>query len=472
MQIISRPYMMMLVLLTSLTWAVGISAADNSDLVPQFQGGDSVCFIGDSITHGGLYHSDVLLFYATRFPDRHFEAHNCGLSGDSAGGAVNRFSWDIGPHKPTIVTIMLGMNDVNRGIYGKDKTGPAIEKQRAAALDAYVANMAKLSGLLSAVGCKQVFILPSIYDQTGNQPTPCNYGVNDALGRCGQIGSTLASRVQGYVVDFYGPMTKINAAGQAKDPSFTLVGKDRVHPGEIGHLVMAYTFLKAQGMSATVSEMAINANTPSAIKQSNCTITGLKSDRGCIEFECLERALPLPVPDGAAKALEMVPLMDELNREMLVVTDLASGQYEILIDGQPVAQKSAAELAAGVNLASIKTTPQYKQALKVKELNDKRHLLISQKLRTIAAVQHFVINRADPKPSGAEGEQRTLDAQMEKNRKNKFDYGIMQIETYRKHKPSEQQIRAEAADAWKAMYLANQPRPHRFLVRPMTASKS
>jgi hypothetical protein len=35
-----------------------------------FTDGDKVCFIGNSITHGGKYHSLIYLYYLTRFPEK------------------------------------------------------------------------------------------------------------------------------------------------------------------------------------------------------------------------------------------------------------------------------------------------------------------------------------------------------------------------------------------------------------------
>ncbi len=441
-----------------------VGAAENTTPV-QFQNGDSVCFIGDSITHGGLYHSDILLFYATRFPDRRFETHNCGLSGDSAGGALNRFAWDIEPCKPTVATLMLGMNDVNRGLYAKDKTGEEVEKQRKGAIDGHIANMTQLAERLTKMGGKLIFITPSIYDQTGNQETPNLFGVNDALITCGKAGGALAEKFGGGVVDFNSLLSSINAEWQKKDPSFTIVGGDRVHPGEPGHLLMAYAFLVAQKVPSSVAEIGVDAASGAATKQVNCAVSGVKAENGGVSFECIEKALPFPVPDGARKALEMVPFMEKLNQEILALEGLASGTYEILIDGQSVGERSAEELKAGVNLADNKKTPQWQQAAKVKELNDKRHKLISERLRTIAAVRHFVINSAKPKPADDEAVRKLVEARMEQARKDKFAYGVWQIETYFKYLPDAKAIEKEADDAWKAMYAANQPQPHRYEIR-------
>jgi len=125
-------------LVIGLVLAAATRAAETPVL--QFQKDNRVCFIGDSITHDGPYLSYVYLFYATRFPDRRWEIYNAGGGGGTADGAVRRFDWDIAANKPTVASILLGMNDVNRGLYGPDKRGAEIEKQREATLNQYAAN--------------------------------------------------------------------------------------------------------------------------------------------------------------------------------------------------------------------------------------------------------------------------------------------------------------------------------------------
>ena len=38
--------------------------------IPRFEEGERVVFVGNSITHGGHYHSFIWLYYMTRFPDK------------------------------------------------------------------------------------------------------------------------------------------------------------------------------------------------------------------------------------------------------------------------------------------------------------------------------------------------------------------------------------------------------------------
>jgi lysophospholipase L1-like esterase len=78
--------------------------------------GDTVVFYGDSITEQRLYTGDIENFLLTRYSARKVRFINSGVGGDKvsggwAGPVDLRLSRDVFPYKPTVVTIMLGMND-------------------------------------------------------------------------------------------------------------------------------------------------------------------------------------------------------------------------------------------------------------------------------------------------------------------------------------------------------------------------
>ena len=47
--------------------------------IPRFEEGERVVFVGNSITHGGHYHSFIWLYYMTRFPDKPITIMNAGI---------------------------------------------------------------------------------------------------------------------------------------------------------------------------------------------------------------------------------------------------------------------------------------------------------------------------------------------------------------------------------------------------------
>jgi len=80
------------------------------------KGGDTVVFYGDSITEQNLYNQYVELYTATRFPHMRVHFYGAGVGGDrvsgGGGGPIDqRLERDVYSEKPTVITVMLGMND-------------------------------------------------------------------------------------------------------------------------------------------------------------------------------------------------------------------------------------------------------------------------------------------------------------------------------------------------------------------------
>jgi len=439
---------------------------------PKFQNSDRVCFIGDSITQQAHYHTQILLFYATRFPQMRLTTWNCGLAGDSAAGAVRRYAWDIAPRKPTVATIMLGMNDVGRSLYAEDKSGPQVEARRRQAIGSNTNNMGKLVGLLAQDGARIILITPSLFDQTGNQKTERLFGVNDALKACGEAARNLAHQHKQGFVDFNGPMEDMNKTGQGRDPNFTIVGNDRVHPGPVGHLVMAYLFLRAQGMSPTVAHMEIDAARRTIVVQDNCEISALSMTNGTLSFACLENALPFPTDTTNQEALRLVPFMAELNRETLKVSGLPDGQHQVWIDGKLVLETTAAALRDGVNMAAVKETPQYQQAQNVHRLVTQRAEIESRKLRIFAQVEHSFFSGL--KERSPEIERKVLEEGLAAAKKSdsvlgRYRAGV--IEAYWKLIPEKENFERQAAERMVEVYVANKPKPHHYAIRPVPSTR-
>ncbi len=231
-----------------LALACAIPAPAHSAAPKPFVDGDTVCFLGDSITHGGQWHRFIELFYASRFPERAITMVNCGIGGDQAGGALKRLDWDVLVHQPTVVVIMLGMNDIGHGSYENPNPTPEMLAAREKSITSYRGNMEALIKAIQARSKAAIILVkPSPYDETAELAKPARKGANGALGRCSEICEELAAAHGAAVVDFHGPMTRLMAEGQKIDPKYALVGGDRVHPGPPGHLVMASLFLRAQG---------------------------------------------------------------------------------------------------------------------------------------------------------------------------------------------------------------------------------
>lgn len=203
-----------------------------------FQPGERVVFLGDSITHYGTWWPSVWCAYVERSPRNPPLFFNAGYSGDRASRALGRLDRDVFSLKPDTVCVMFGMNDVPSSHQG--------------ALENYRKSMDQLLRRITKEGLRCIVITPSPYDQTMVNPEArkLHPGRNDALAQASNIAAELAQKHRCELVDFHGPMTRMNVERQSKDPASSIIGLDRIHPGAEGAKVMAKLFLDAQGVSA------------------------------------------------------------------------------------------------------------------------------------------------------------------------------------------------------------------------------
>ena len=448
-------------ILLRLTWLLALLVQTCRAIdAPQFQPGERWCVVGDSITHSGLYHKYVELYYFTRFPARPLEMINCGVAGDTAPGAVRRLQWDCLDAKPTVVSVMLGMNDVGRSLYdARGTTNQNQEKLRADRAQTYDQTMRKLTKSLLDSGAKVILIKPSIFDDTADLRKVNSLGCGAALAEFANRVQAIADEFKVPTVDFNTPLAVINAAQQKLNPHFTIVGADRVHPLSPGHLVMAYEFLRAQKVPTVVSRIAIDAAAGRVGQLENCAVTNLTVVTNIVSFTCLEAALPFPVEASAVPALGYVPFTRELNQENLLVRGLAAGNYELSIDGQAIRSFTAAELADGVNLAGETNAPQLQQSLQVLAALRQKWEAVA-KLRTLAYCEHGVWPD-DKHPVDVAQMSAKLKERLAKGG-TKNPWVVSQHKQYLELKPRESELRAEAAAAVAEARRLSQPKPHRF----------
>ncbi len=325
--------------------------------------GDRVVFYGDSITQDGGYARLVEEYVATRFPRWDVRFENAGVGGDTvkggwAGPVELRLERDVIAFRPSVVTIMLGMND---GGYG-----PFDPVTLSAFGAGYRAIVERLRQALP--GVRLTLIRSSPYDDVSRKPRFAP-GYDDTLRRLGCYATSLAHPPNVGTADFRTPLNAGLATLVAADPALAqLLLPDRVHPSPAGHLLMGATLLRAWNAPALVSRVELDVTTKTVVATEQTTVSGLVVDGAGARWTQLDQALPLPLGfDDADVALAQQAGADleALDRQPLVVAGLPAGRYELRIDGQAIATFDDAELAKGVNLAAF-ATPQRSQAYAVR----------------------------------------------------------------------------------------------------------
>jgi lysophospholipase L1-like esterase len=374
-------------IVTGMLLVTGAGVFAQAQPLEPFSKGDRVAFIGNSITEAGYYESYIWLYYMLHFPRERITIYNVGIGGERAKDMYARFDDDVLSRKPSVIGLTFGMND--SGYFEFLAAHPdSGAKARVAESHRWFDS---LQVKLRAVpGVRKIMITSSPYDETMKNPK--NYFPKKSLAMLdiARFQEQAARDNHWGFVDFFRPMTDITLREQQRDSTFTLTGSDRIHPGNAGHFVMAYLFLKAQGLGdKPVADMAIDAMHLRADRTDNCRITGLSGNRTDLHFDYLAASLPYPVdtisrlwenPRPQSEAVGLIPFYASFNREMLRVSGLTDKEYELTMDGKPIGRWTGAQLGAGINLAAQTNTPEYGQAMSVLLLNEER-MGLESKLR-------------------------------------------------------------------------------------------
>ena len=325
--------------------------------------GDRVVFYGDSITEEGGYGRLVEAFVATRFPTWDVRFYNSGVGGDRvsggwAGRIGERLERDVIALRPTVVTIMLGMNDGGYKPYDP------------ATFAAYASGYKGIVRTLKAAlpDLRLTLIQPSPFDDVARPPRfPGGY--DDVLRRYGCYVEELGRREGARTVDFREPVNAGIAAVLVTNPPLARqILPDRVHPSDAGHLVMGAALLRGWNAPALVTRVAIDAVAPRVVEAERTEVRDLEASEGGLTWTQLDHALPLPVRfEGATVELAEAAGADleSLDLQPLVVTGLPTGQYDLSIDDQAIGTFPDSELAAGINLATM-DTPMRRQAFSLR----------------------------------------------------------------------------------------------------------
>jgi lysophospholipase L1-like esterase len=315
--------------------------------------GDTVVFYGDSITAQNLYNQWVELYTVTRFPAMRVHFYGAGVGGDrvsgGSGGPIDeRLARDVFAHKPTVVTVMLGMND-GRYRATTDEIQSAYTKGYEHLLESIRTN---------APGARITLLGPSPFDDVTRMPEFAG-GYNAVMLHFADLDQEIARKSGASFVNLNPSVVQVLGKAQALDPLIAkLILPDRVHPQVIAHWAMAEALLKGWNAPALVSSVTIDARSAKVTDAQNATVEPVERDNNVLRWTETENSLPLAFNrknETERLLLDLTDLEQQLNQEPLLVTGLAAGQYQLTIDDKLVGAFSADELAKGINLADFDT---------------------------------------------------------------------------------------------------------------------
>ncbi len=366
--------------------------------------GDTMVFLGDSITAARGYTKIVELYTLMRHPEARVKFWNAGQGGDTASGAVSRLERDVFAHGATVVTVAFGVNDIGWGTKADQE-----HKQK------------YLDGIRTIVTeCQKrhvrVFICsPAVLHQDPDA------GENGYLQKMADEGMALAKALGAGTIDIARGMREVQrkvvaANAQEKDPKniTRLHLEDGIHLNDLGQLTMAWTILKGLGAEADVSGATVDAATAQVVSANGCKITNLTKLSDGVAFVRTDAGLPMNLGVLSGLQYRFVPVPETLNRYQLTVKGLAAGRYNIRAEGRLLGTWDAKQLAEGLNIASATANgwepggPWDAQSDAVKELVDARDKMwMGGRIRA----QH---NETNPQSATLAKELERLDDQLTK----------------------------------------------------------
>ncbi len=331
--------------------------------------GDRVVFYGDSITEQRLYTTFTETYVVTRFPQLNVSFVHSGVGGDRvtggwAGPIDQRLPRDVFAYRPTVMTIMLGMNDGSYRAFD-DKIFKTYSTGYQHILDSVKSALP---------GIRLTLIQPSPFDDV-TRPAGFEGGYNAVLVRYGEFIKDLAQKQACDVADLNTSVVAVLEKAKVTDAETAKkIIADRVHPGSGGHLLMAEALLKAWNAPAVVTTVEIDAAQVRTVRTENTAVSDLKESNG-LTWTQNDKALPMPLDqkDAALKlAVQCSDFFQALDWQPLKVTGLKAERYLLKIDGQEVGTFSQQQFAEGLNLAQC-ATPMAQQAQAVHDLTLKHN---------------------------------------------------------------------------------------------------
>jgi lysophospholipase L1-like esterase len=297
--------------------------------------GDRVVFFGDSITEQRLYTTYVEHYVLTHYPNRRVMFINTGWGGDKvvgnecqpcAGvGGFARIKRDVIDHKPTVVTLLFGMNDGRYNDFDE------------ATLKAYESGLTSIIRELKNKTTARIYVMtPTVYDGTRHTPWSKTERYNDVLDRYSEAARQLAARENLPVIDLHSVTTEALMRAKKQDPSYTFLN-DGVHPEADGQLVMAAEIIRAWGAPERGEEITRQ----SSIEADNSVSLAVSAP------------LPWPVPMPSENLRGARPEIIEIGKINLRITGLRSGRYKVTIDGDDAGQYTDENLASGISLGAL-----------------------------------------------------------------------------------------------------------------------
>ncbi len=329
----------LLLLAATLCFTPFASAAAPSQLPPDAR----VAIIGDSITEQKQYSKFIETYLLACLGRKDITCFQFGWSGETAAGFKIRLENDLSVFNPSVATICYGMNDGRYMPYAETIGND------------YAANMKAVLTKMQTLGVKNIVVgTPGAVDTkwfVKPSATPAQY--NDNLAHLAALDQKMAEEMKLAFTNVHTLMIDAMAKGKAANgEAYDVCGKDGVHPGANGHLLMAMAYLKGLGCDGNIGEITVDLKGQSTASPGHKIIG---NNGGSVELEsttwpfCFDAD---PKASGSTRSiLPFCSFNDDLNRLTLRVKNLSTAKAKVTW-GTESKDFTKEQLTTGINLAA------------------------------------------------------------------------------------------------------------------------
>lgn len=309
--------------------------------------GDTIVFLGDSITAARNYTKTVENYVLLRYPERGVRFINSGWGGDTAHGGLARLDRDVFAHDATVLIVAYGVNDIGWGMLADEE-----HKQLYLQGIRGIVERSLEQGVRVFIGSAAITAETPDTSETSFLQKICDEGLAEARA----LGAGTID-IQRGMRNIQRRMVAANEAEPDPAKKISMHAADGIHLNDLGHLAMAFVILKGLGAPAEVSAVAIDVAGQGEVETSGCVVTDTHLSSREVSFTRRDAGLPINFGLFGALNFRFVPFHEAMGRYMLTVRGLDPGRYEILVDERKLGVFSADALSRGVNLCSATADP-------------------------------------------------------------------------------------------------------------------
>lgn len=331
------------IMLLACCWLTATPLSGQEATPPLLQPRTRVAIAGDSLTQQALYSRMIEVYLHACVPQLEAAVLQLGWSGERLSGFNRRLSNDLLFWSPTLVLTAYGINDggfqpfsEQTGARYREELLTTISKLREARVDLLLGT-------------------PGVVDSYHYQRDPeAAATYNQTLHRLAEITREVAAEEAVPVAPLHEQLRQTMSEAKAViGDSYPVAGTDGIHPLPNGHLIIAYTFLRAMGLDGEIGTFTVDWDSSTASASSGHRVVSFVN--GDLTLE--SRRYPFcftgsPVsPNGTVSILPYLPFNRDLNRLTLILDNLPSEKATVRW-GREERQFTRQELAQGINLAA------------------------------------------------------------------------------------------------------------------------